>query len=72
MADTRYYTIIGDPPASDRYFKVAPGGVYSRWDATAGSWVHVTDKAARDYYSRAIETGDGVIPTPAHQRTTGK
>lgn len=59
----RYYTIIGDPPANDRYFRVSDVGRYDRWDPGTRTWVHVAAPAARDWYSRAIETGDGVIPT---------
>lgn len=59
----RVYTIIGDPPNPDGYFRVSSVGRYDRWDGR--SWIHVTAPAARDYYSRAIENGDGVIPTEA-------
>lgn len=64
---TRYYVLLGDPgKSSDSYFRVASGGVYHRWDAKTHAWVHVTTEAARDFYSRAIENGDGVVPaTPA-------
>jgi hypothetical protein len=43
----------GDP---DRYFRVASGGVFSRWDPDTKTWIPVPN--LRDFYSRAIAGGD--------------
>jgi len=59
MADyPRYYMIDGAPGIADYYFRVSDTGVYDRWDDDARAWVHVADKDARDYLSRAVEGGD--------------
>jgi hypothetical protein len=57
---TDYYVIDGDKPAgiADYYFRVNDVGRYDRWDDDLGTWVHVPDKDARDYLSRAVEGGD--------------
>ena len=58
----RVYVQPGDQPGTDHYFRVSSGGVYARWDALSRQWIHVTDPALRDAYSRAIESGDGAVP----------
>ena len=58
MPDPARYYLIDTIPSAPLHFRVSDGGRYDRWDAPAKAWVHVTSPDARDYLSRAIESGD--------------
>ena len=58
----RYYELLD---ASQHVFRIEGGGVYSRWDPASRTWVHVTSRWARDFYSRAVERGDAWPLMPA-------
>lgn len=64
MVDWKYYTFFGlVPRMPDSHFRVRLG-VYQDWDAKRHAWV--TNDGARNFYSRAIENGDDVVPmTPS-------
>jgi hypothetical protein len=73
MADyPRYYVIDGDRAAgiADYWFRISSGGYYHRWDPDSRTWIATPDdRDARDYLSRAVESGDA---RPVDRADVGK